>query len=218
MKSQRGLGVIGVLIILVTVSIIGAAGYFVYQSKNKTNKTTDNSSQSQSQSTEGKVDSAYKGWKDKSFNLTKLTFKVPPDWQDISDNTKFQDFKYEEIKLKASDGFVLTVSVNNLPRGYEAEPNNEVLEFKDIDSSNQYIITDNANGKVSRIYVGSGVKKVGEKILPVPNVGKDGLNIEIVGLYDNEGTYDKEFSSLGEFNSKKSVQEAKLVLESLKFN
>lgn len=216
MESQRGLGAIGVVIILVTVSIIGAAGYFVYQSKNKTNKTTDNSSQSQS--TEGKVDSAYKGWKDKSFNLITLTFKAPPDWQDISDNTKFQDYKYEEIKLKASDDFILTVSVNNLPRGYEAEPNNEVLEFKDIDSSNQYIIADNANGKVGRIYVGSGVNKLGEKILPVPNVGKDGLNIEIIGLYDNEGIYDKEFSSLDEFNSKKSVQEAKLILESLKFN
>lgn len=218
--NQKGFSVVEILIVIVVVGLFGAVGWLVYdrQKSKADNKdtTTQTSQQEQKQETpkeETKTADPYEGWKSGTFKYTKLSYKLPPNWQDISDNTKFQDgdYKYEEVKLKASDGFVLSMNVNNLPRGYGSEPNNVVLEFKDIDNGKQWIIADNANGKVSRIYVGSGIKKVGEKILPVANVGRDGLNIELIGLYDNE------LGSLAAFNEKQSVKEAKLVFESLKF-
>lgn len=217
--NQKGFGVVEILIVIVVVGILGTVGWLMYgrqKSKTDEKQADSQSSQQEKQETpkeEAKVTDPYNGWKSGTFKYTNLSYKLPPNWQDVSDNTKFQDgdYKYEEIKLKASDGFTLSMSVNNLPRGYESEPENAVLDFKDIDSSKQWIIADNANGKVSRIYVGSGIKKVGEKILPVANVGRDGLNIELIGLYDNE------LGSLTAFNEKQSVKEAKLVFESLKF-
>ncbi len=222
MKSnQKGFSVIEILLVIVVVGLIGTVGWLVYDRQNNNSDTTTEDTNTQvSQQEEVReapeeTESAdpYEGWKSGSFKYTDLSYKLPPNWEDISDNTKFQDgdFKYEEIKLKAADGFVLTMSVNNLPRGYESEPDNVVLEFKNIDESHQWIIADNTNGKVSRIYVGSGIEKVGEKILPVANVGRDGLNIELIGLYDNE------LDSLSAFNQKQSVKDAKLVFESLKF-
>ena len=219
-KNQKGFSVVEVLVVVIIVGLIGAVGWLVYDrqstSKKMVSPTTINSAADQKEASKAEtpVVDPYKDWKAGSFKYTKLTYKIPSNWQDISDNTKFQDgeYKYEEVKIKNADGFVLSMSVNNLPRGYEAEPNNVVLEFKPIDSTHQWIITDNANSKVSRIYVGSGVKNVGQKILQAANVSRDGLNIELIGEYSTE------LGSLAEFSQKQSVKEAKLVFESLKFN
>ena len=217
-NNQKGFSVVEILIVIVVVGLLGAVGWLVYdRQKSKTpdtsNTQTSTPQKEETPKQEAKAADPYEGWKSGTFKYTKLSYKLPSKWQDISDNTKFQDhgYKYEEVKLKAADGFTLIMSVNNLPRGYESEPNNVVLEYKDIDGSRQWIIAANANSTVSRIYVGSGIKKVGEKILPVANVGRDGLNIELNGLYDNE------LGSLTEFNQKQAVKEAKLVFESLKF-
>lgn len=220
MKSnQKGFSAVEIFLVIVIVGLLGAVGWFVYdRNNNKSTEITPTTSSATEQKEIVKetteTTNPYEGWKTGSFKYTKLSYKLPPNWQDISDNTIFQDgdTKYEEVKIKATDGFVLSMSVNDLPRGYESDPDNVVLEFKAIDSTHQWIIADNANGKVSRIYVGSGIKKTGEKILPVANVGRDGLNVELIGLYETE------LDSLTEFNQKQSVKEAKLVFESLYFN
>jgi hypothetical protein len=220
-KYNEGFSVVEVLILITVIGLLGFAGWSVYKNQNNTDSVTEetNSQANQQEIAQEKPDDKiessdpYEGWKSGSFKYTDLTYKVPPDWEDISDNSKFQDVgsTYEEVKLRASDGFVLTMSVNDLPRGYESEPDNTVLEFKDIDDTHQWVIADNTNGKVSMIYVGSGIKNIGEKILPVANVGRDGLNIELSAQYDSE------FDSLSAFNEKQSVIEAKLVFESLVF-
>lgn len=209
--NQKGFSLVEIVVVIAVVGLLGAVGWIVYERQKSKAGIQGTTAQTNQQ---GQKQKAYEGWKSGTFKYTKLSYKLPPNWKDISDNTVFQDgnYKYEEIELKAADGFVLSMSVNNLPRVlYKGALNNVVLEFKDIDNAKQWIITDNANGKVSKIYVGSGVKKVGDKILPVVNVGRDGLNIELIGLYD------KELGSLAEFNEKQSVKEAKLVFESLRF-
>lgn len=215
-KNEEGFSAVEILIVVVAIGLVGAVAWQVYDRQLTSKKTdsTQTTTNTTGQKETPKTADPYEGWKAGSFKHTKLSYKLPPNWQNISDNTRFEDGenKYEEVKIKAADGFVLSMSVNNNPRGYENEPDNVVLEFKAIDNTNQWIIADNANGKVSRIYVGSGINKVGEKILPIANVGRDGLNIEIIGLYDNE------IDSLTEFNQKQAVKEAKLVFESLHFN
>ncbi len=218
-KNQSGFGIAGVIVILLLVGLVGAVGWLLYDrqktdKKNDTSTTNTITEQKNTSKDSPKISDPYLGWNSGSFKYAKLSYKIPPNWKDITDNSKFQDgsTKYEAIQIKATDGFVLTMSVNNLPRGYESEPNNVVLDFKDIDGIHQWIITDNANGKVSRIYVGSGIKRIGDKIMPVANVGKDGFNIEL------SAEYEAELGSLTDFNQKQSVKEAKMVFESLKFN
>lgn len=225
MKNQKGFTLAEGLLFVLVLSVIGFAGYTVWDNNQEDEAEVVKVTQDQDASTisedrdsvnEGVTADPYKGWQEGSFTLSDLTYKLPPNWEDVSDNTQFQDteFKYEEVKIKAADGFVLTMSVNDLPRGYGYEPGNVVLEFMEIDSENQWIIADNKNEKVNRIYVGSGITSVGEKIATVPNVGKDGLNIELIGAY-----FPSELELvLSEFNDKKSVQEAKKVFESLVFN
>lgn len=207
--SQKGSSHV-VIIVALVLALVGTLGFVFWQNfayKEPVAKEVEVIK------TQDQPKDEYAGWKTGLFKYTKLSYKLPPNWQDVSDNKQFQDgYRYEEVKIRASDGFVLTMNVNDLPRGYENQPNNVVLEFKNIDSSRQWIIADNANGKVNRIYVGTGVTEVGEKILPVANVSRDGLNIELYGQYENE------LDSLATFNQKQSVKEAKLVFESLKFN
>lgn len=233
MKSnEKGFSFIAILIIFLVILVVGVSGWLVYNRQKNQNVNTvlvndnqtqlnDKTEEKQSQETlklettqyESSNQIKFEDWKSGRFKYTNLSYKLPPNWQDISDNTIFQDRdgKYEQVKIKAPDGFILSMSVNDLPRGYGGEQEYVVLDYKNIDSVRQWIITDNGNGKVNRIYVGSGLRAVGEKTLSIGNVGRDGLNIEISGMYDNE------FDSLDAFNDKQAVKEAKLVFESLKF-
>ncbi|MBI2589068.1 hypothetical protein HYW35_02610 [Candidatus Saccharibacteria bacterium] len=213
-KNQKGFSAVEGLLILIIVGLLGFVGWYVWNSNNKAGQQTLTKQASEI------------SWKEKSIKLVGMTFKAPSNWQDISDNTKFKDskYKYEEIKLKSPDNFVLSLSANNLPRGYESPPDFTVLEVKNIDASKQYIITDNGDGKVSRIYVGSGDIKVGEKIVPIPRINSklDGVGIEIFGAFEKPSTsrpiFEVEYPSLAAFNQEKSVKEAKQILESIKFS
>ena len=216
--SQKGSSHV-VIIVALVLALVGTLGFVFWQNfihKEPVVKEAEVvKSDNQPRTNDSQKDN-YTGWKAGSFKYTKLSYKLPPNWEDISDNTQFQDkYKYEEVKLKAADGFTLTMSVNNLPRGGEYQPTMPiVLEFKNIDDSYQWIIADDAAGKVNRIYVGSGIKNAGEETPGYAIMQRDSMNVELSGSYDNT----TKFDSLSAFNEKQSVKEAKLVFESLNFN
>lgn len=215
--SQKGNAHVVIIVILV-ITLVGALGFVFWQ--NFTNKESSENKvevtkNDQTKVVEEPIDK-YAGWKTGTFKNANISYKLPQNWQDISDNTQFQDnYIYEEVKIRALDGFTLSMSINNLPRGGEYMPTMpKVLEFKNIDDTYQWIIADDAAGKVNRIYVGNGITSVGEETPGYALIQRNGMNIEFAASYD----YTMKFDSLSAFNEKETVKEAKLVFESLKFN
>jgi len=86
--NQEGFSVVEIVLVLVVVGLIGAAGWFVWQSNNKTsNKSTDTiqstSTKSETPTPEtAKAKNPYEGWLTYKSTLNSgLTFRYPPNWK-----------------------------------------------------------------------------------------------------------------------------------------
>lgn len=226
MNKKNGFALTEGLLIILVLAVVGFAGWFIWDRNKNDGQKEDAAQSSTSDANSSKEDrkaakteltadaDPYENWKMGKFENLNIEYRIPSDWEDISDNTIFQEEGdvYQEVKIKSADGFVIFMSVNNLPRGYADMSEYEAVDFKQIDSTRQWIITKTTSGTIDKIFVGSGVNSIGEQIYPIANVGYGGYNVEMTGMYE------QEFGSIEDYNNQESVKTAKKVFESLKFN
>jgi len=77
-KNQKGFGVVEVLIVLVVVSLIGGAGWYVWKAKNKSTPTQDNA-QSQEQSNSEADPYAGASWN--TYDNGTVSLQYPSNWK-----------------------------------------------------------------------------------------------------------------------------------------
>src|ERR1700683_3369487 len=83
-NSQAGFGIVEVVIVLVIVAIVGAAGWLIYKNHHKVTPATTMSSSSETNKPATVPASAYAGWKTASFTQEGLTLKYPSGWSVLS--------------------------------------------------------------------------------------------------------------------------------------
>jgi cytoskeletal protein RodZ len=126
-KNEKGFGVIEALLILVIVGLIGFVGWYVGQSKQKTNESST-TTYSEQKTEEASEESTYKEYKD---DVRTFKFEYPKDWKSEVKNApadsydsqqkqrsviaKSPDYAEDvnEIATEVTNGAVLTVSAAN---------------------------------------------------------------------------------------------------------
>lgn len=85
-QNQKGFGIIEGLLIIVVISIIGGAGYYVYQANKATNESLNNTGNSETakqeneKSAETEEADPTEGWKEYVSTEGKFSFKYPANW------------------------------------------------------------------------------------------------------------------------------------------
>jgi hypothetical protein len=119
--NSDGFGIIDLLLILVTLAIIGVAGYFVANNIDKKSEIIITPIGQSSQPATTSTTNPYQGWQTYTLAKEKLTFKYPSNWslKDMSDSGN----DYEALTSSIESTFHMTigagnaVSTANLPSG-----------------------------------------------------------------------------------------------------
>ncbi len=213
-----------IIIIVLVLLLIGALGYIFWQTVTAKNADSVQNDKTQQSSKEPASDkkvavNPYGGWKDAAFTNLPIAYKIPADWSDAAQSNAAMDSEYDiqDNSIASDDGFMLRLSVHKLPRGYEGQSKLVVREFQSIDSEYQWVVPQETDGSIRRIFVSSGVTKAGQEILPFSFQSRGGYVFEFEGYFGANNVDQRSFASLKEFTDQTSVTTAKLVLQSLKF-
>lgn len=159
LKNSAGFGVIGAFLVLVVIGLVGFAGWYVVQAKNKANKPlvtqTSTIAEQASNNTEleKQPEDETANWK--SYTRYGITFKYPSDWNlkandsGQSQSTDLTSPDYETTE-EVSKGEVVSVGETNYPQsGLTAEnfksrhldPNpNPYSEYKTLIINGQKVV------------------------------------------------------------------------------
>jgi hypothetical protein len=233
--NQKGFSAFEVLLVIVALAAIGAAGYFAFQARqNAAVKPAP------APAPVAKAD-PYAGWLTAKSNLDSLTFKYPSDWkieQQSSDPDKFFD---ENIKLTSPTGFILHYTVEPQGLGGGCAPTCKT-KFGRVDKAfkvgSQQVywaeLTDldtAQNPQVTHMGIGLIDPDVSDATGVVPTSGAtvdyilynfykspSNKTVWVRGDYSDEnGNGDKQSLSESKYYSLPDVQKAELILKSFKY-
>lgn len=128
MKSnQKGFSAAEALIILVIVGVIGGAGWYVWQSKNKSDSasTTNNTTQSTTPLTYKRTTTVPSTWKTYTNEKYKISLAYPTNWT-VSDSTtqkEASDSMQNVYSVNATEVFVLCYKSPDIHQGCSAQIN-----------------------------------------------------------------------------------------------
>lgn len=150
-----------------------------------------------------------------------IDYKMPSTWTGGSYGSGHTISDDESTTIKSPDGFVITMRVNYLTRGWSpADPSVKVLDVQSgTGTMVSWVVVNHVTGNDGPIglqivsdksqLVKGGEKLVGTSIHKLGDSQGQAVYLEIYGSYDKNMT-------LEEFNAKESVKEAKAIFESIR--
>ena len=107
--NQKGFTAVEGLLILVIVGLIGFVGWFVYDSKNKS-ESNYNSAASTATNSVAKSTNKYAGWNSYTLKYEKLSFKYPSSWQ-VKDQSQNNS---DSVILTGPNNFSVLITTGGL--------------------------------------------------------------------------------------------------------
>jgi len=228
-KQQDGFSLVEVLLVLIFVSFVAFAGWFVYD-KNKSVKTSDSKKADTTKSTvETKEADPYERWKNYSLSKANISFKYPETWK--AEVVPGNDV--EKVQLTAPDTSELTIKLYNFLGGFTGdEPEvtiDAVVEGTNAATGKNFaMITTKVSEAsyyttASLTFADKGKYKAGDKRAVVPYlnsvVGKDGkgvdLSISVSGEGDGDFGKSKQYTNLSDFTNLEAYKAVGKFMESL---
>lgn len=228
MKSQKGFAH-AVLIIGLVVALIGALGYIFWnniqhKSSDSVGKTEKRNSDPERVSKPTDTPAVASELVSKSLMTSDnfgISYKMPSSWSGGKFGGGDTLSDSESTTLTSPDGFVITMTISRLIRGWEQDsPAATVLDVQKAAGTDlKWVVVDHSAGTTGPISLqisnSQTLPAVGDKKLAGSSIYKLG-EVEGSGVYlEMYGGYKKDMS-LADFNAKQSVAEAKSIFESVK--
>ncbi len=157
--NQKGFTAFELVIVVVALAAIGAAGYFAYEARQD---KTDYSVPAPKKSAEKpKVDDKYEGWKTYTSSFNKVSFKYPANWQVSTQPADLPNEGQVKVKLASPSGFVMHYSewVNGLGGGCEkSTPNIVITKTQELKGAPGLYLVENPG----TIALSSSISKTGD--------------------------------------------------------
>ena len=222
-----------IIIIVVVLLLLGALGFVFWKNLNNKNVNSTTKSDSSKQvttstktsesATPAKATAAATDVKNtiSSSDGFGVRYTVPSTWTGGKYGGGDSLSESESTTLTAPDGFVITLSVSRLVRGWTYDsPAATILDVQKATGTDlKWVIVDHENGQDgpirlqivnSQITPSVGEKKVaGSSIYKLGDADGSAVYLEVYGGYPSDMT-------LADFNDKEATKQAKAVFESIK--
>lgn len=109
-NNQSGFSALESILILVLISTISFAGWYVWRAKDATEKTLDTTNSAADKTTNQQKPDNYAGWQTATLSREKLSFKYPADWE-------LKDTSYDNsdlVVLTGPNNFTVDISAGGL--------------------------------------------------------------------------------------------------------
>lgn len=223
MKSrikEQGSALHIVIVVVLVVALLGALGFIFWQNFiNKPNDTQASVEQTNSEQSAPSSEDNSASFVSKDFMTSDnfgITYKIPSTWTGGSYGGGDTLSDSETTKLTSPDGFVITMTISRLVRGWTQDSQSfEVLETQKQNGTDLSWLVVASNPISLQInsaqdLPGVGSKKVaGSSIYKLGEIDGEGVYLEVYGSYEQD-------MSLDDFVSTESVKQAKLIFESIK--
>lgn len=226
MNKQKGSAHV-IIIICLAIALFGTLGFVFWQNfiaKDSSNSSVKKSASvtdgDYSKESSGKTITYVSSDLMSSDNLG-VTYKMPSSWAGGKYGGGDTISETESTTLTSPDGFVITMTISRLIRGWEYDsPAATVLDVQNTTGTElKWVTVDHSAGTTGPINLqiadsqtlpGVGDKKVaGSSIYKLGEVEGSGVYLEMYGGYQKD-------MPLADFNAKQSVGEAKSIFESVK--
>ena len=227
-QKQSGNALVVAVIVLV-LALLGALGFIFWN--NILNKDSDSVVNTDTSSNDSQGVSKSKGISTEVSDLVSkslmtsdnigINYKAPSTWSGGSFGGGDNLGDSESTTLTSSDGFVITMTISRLIRGWEYDSlTATILDVqKSTGTDLKWVIVDHSGGTTGPINLqivnNQVLPSVGDKKLAGSSIYKLGKAEGSSVYLEMYGGYQKDMS-LADFNAKQSVVEAKSIFESVK--